>query len=320
MLLGEFPSWFYLSFAIAIGGCVGSFLNVVVYRWPRGINLAHPPSTCPTCQKPIALYWNLPVVGWLALRGRSACCKNKISPRYPIVELIGALLAWALVVFRLEPIAHVLPLGEALVFFFSEYLMAAALVAAAIIDWEEMLIPSQIPLVGYVVGVASAFYRPEVTWLTALCAGAGAAFCIWLPFVWLYKKFRGIEGMGLGDVYLMLVAGAFFGPFGAFFTLFSAAIQGTLFWAISYLLGVKAHEPVGVTRQRQELLEAIEAAEGEEKEELQTYLANDPMGQSPEEYEGSPRVAFGPFLSLAMLELFLFYDDLRGWAWLFLGL
>ena len=95
----EIPLWYSLAVFFVLGACVGSFYNVIVYRMPRGISLINPPSHCPLCKKHIPLYYNLPIVGWLILRGKSACCKQPISIIYPIGEslcgLLGALALYA---------------------------------------------------------------------------------------------------------------------------------------------------------------------------------------------------------------------------------
>ena len=80
----EIPLWYWLLVFFALGACVGSFYNVIVYRMPRGISLINPPSHCPLCKKHIPIRYNLPIVGWLWLRGKSACCKQPISVIYPI--------------------------------------------------------------------------------------------------------------------------------------------------------------------------------------------------------------------------------------------
>src|ERR1700722_20068212 len=86
------PHWFYIPFLFALGACVGSFLNVVVYRLPLGLSLISPPSRCPKCETPLAWYDNLPVVGWIFVRGKCRYCGVRISGRYPIVEAITGLL------------------------------------------------------------------------------------------------------------------------------------------------------------------------------------------------------------------------------------
>ena len=86
------PEWIVLAFLFAIGGCVGSFLNVVIYRLPRDKSLVYPPSSCPSCGKHIRFYDNIPLVSWLVLLGRCRNCKARISPRYFVVELLTAIV------------------------------------------------------------------------------------------------------------------------------------------------------------------------------------------------------------------------------------
>src|SRR3954462_12959236 len=97
MLLSELPIWFVRAFAIAMGLAWGSFLNVVISRVPRGMSVVRPPSHCPACGKPVRAFDNVPVLGYLLLRGRARCCGAKMSPRYVIVELIGGALSLAIV-------------------------------------------------------------------------------------------------------------------------------------------------------------------------------------------------------------------------------
>ena len=81
-----------MLFVIALGGCIGSFLNVVIYRLPRDISLVHPPSTCPSCNTQIKFYHNIPIISWLVLGGKCKYCQAKISPRYFVIELLTALV------------------------------------------------------------------------------------------------------------------------------------------------------------------------------------------------------------------------------------
>src|SRR5690606_14855450 len=92
VLVADLPAWGIRVFALAFGAAWGSFFNVAIYRWPRGLSVVHPPSACPACSKPIESYRNLPIVGYLLLRGRAACCGAPMSPRYLLVEVIGAVL------------------------------------------------------------------------------------------------------------------------------------------------------------------------------------------------------------------------------------
>ena len=312
LFLDLIPGSFVLGLGIVFGLLCGSFLNVVIYRLPRGLSLIQPPSQCPHCGTRIAPYDNVPVFAYLWLRGRSRCCRQKISPRYPTVELIGGLVGGAVVTMKLLPFAHDLSLSTALVHFWLYLVLALGLIAAAAIDLEHMILPDSITWGGTVLGLLSSPLRPDVEplWsaVGALCGYVG----VWFPFIWLHEKLRGFPGMGLGDAKLLALAGAWFGPFGALLTLFGGAIQGTIFAGLTLLIHGKIEEPVAVTEQRAELLSAIEAAEGAERQALLDELRADPLGVSPEEAEGGPRVAFGPFLALTLLELMLFYGPLRG--------
>ncbi|MCH2109116.1 MAG: prepilin peptidase [Polyangiaceae bacterium] len=311
VFLSDLPSWFLLATILPIGACVGSFLNVVIYRLPKGMSLASPPSTCPACSARIRATDNIPVIGWLALRGKARCCQTPISPRYPLVELAGLLLAWALYTFRYAPIAETLPLGPACFQFWIEYGLIAALFAAAAIDMEYMILPDSITLGGALLGLATAYWRTDISLVQSAIGGASGFIVIWLPFIWGYKKLRGFEGMGLGDAKLLLLAGTFFGLSGVFFTLFAGALQGTLVTGILLLTQGKIEEPQAVTEEREELRQAIEDAEGQEKAELQALLDADPLGVAPEEFTGGTRVAFGPFLCLALIEFTIFYEPIH---------
>ena len=93
LTLADLPGPFVTAIAVALGLAFGSFLNVVIYRLPRGESLSYPASRCPGCGQPIAIYDNIPVLGWLLLRGRARCCKIPISVRYPLIEALGGLFA-----------------------------------------------------------------------------------------------------------------------------------------------------------------------------------------------------------------------------------
>jgi leader peptidase (prepilin peptidase) / N-methyltransferase len=312
VFLDELPRWFFLLTAVSLGLCLGSFLNVVIYRLPRGMSLSHPGSCCPTCDKPIAAYDNVPVLGWLLLRGKSRCCKNPISARYPFIELVGGLLAWAIVVAHLEPNWHELTLVKASLLFALYLSLGLALLALAAIDLEHMILPDSLTWGGTIIGIISAPWRPEVSLLESGLGAVLGLVGIWFPFIWLHEKLRGFPGMGLGDAKLAALAGAWFGPLGVLFTLFGASIQGTLVAGITLLTRGKIEEPHAVTQQRQELRDAIEHAEGDDKAWLEKQLADDPLGMDPEDAPGGPRIAFGPFLALTIFELSLFFEPLLG--------
>lgn len=317
--LADLPYWLMAGVAVALGLAFGSFLNVVIYRLPRGESLSHPGSRCPACGAPIRAWQNVPVLGWLLLRGRAGCCGARISPRYPLIELVGGLLAWAI----LETVVLTLPLEtpwwRGLIVFALYLAMGLGLVAAAFIDLEHMILPDEITLGGTALGLLSVPLRADVTWLGAL-AGAAAGFTmIWLPFDFLYGKLRGHPGMGLGDAKLVMLAGAWLGWPGAVFALLAGAVQGTLVALVILLARGRIDEPEAVVREREALRAEIEAAEGDERARLEAELARDPIGHDPEQGLGKARLAFGPFLALATLEFMLFgraiVDGYLGLLW-----
>ena len=140
----EIPLWYSLAVFFVLGACVGSFYNVIVYRMPRGISLINPPSHCPLCKKHIPLYYNLPIVGWLILRGKSACCKQPISIIYPIGEslcgLLGALALYAATGFTTDFTAPVQSLevwADALALFW----LLLGIYPVSAVDFKYKLIP-----------------------------------------------------------------------------------------------------------------------------------------------------------------------------------
>lgn len=142
------------AFVFVFGACIGSFLNVVIWRLPRGESLSHPPSHCPRCNQAIRWWQNLPLVSWLALRARCFYCHQPISPRYPLVELVTALLftaAW------LGQLNAGLP-WDALPRFL---VLIAILVAAALIDADHGIIPNALTYFGMLVAVVTAVLFPD---------------------------------------------------------------------------------------------------------------------------------------------------------------
>lgn len=317
--LAELPPALTTFVAVALGLAFGSFLNVVIYRLPRGQSVVHPGSRCPSCGKPIHAWDNVPVLSWLLLRGKSRCCKTSISPRYPLVEALGGLVGWAVLETRVASLPSETEWWSALVVFALYFTLALGLVAAAFIDLEHMILPDEITLGGTVIGIASTMLRPEADFLEALSGAAIGFVMIWLPFDLLYRKLRGRPGMGLGDAKLTMLAGAWFGWPGAVFALLAGAVQGTVVAIVVFLSQGRIEEPEAVKQERAELLEAIENAEGEEREELLRELEADPIGSEPEEGLGQARIAFGPFLVLATLEYLLFgnwiIQEYLAWIW-----
>jgi len=307
--LADFPPLFLIAFAVALGLVLGSFLNVVIYRLPRGESLAFPGSHCPHCGQPIKPRDNVPVLSYLVLLGRARCCKAPISPRYPLVEAIGGLVAWAVmrsVVLELPPETSIARGGAV---FLAYLTLALALIAAAFIDLEHMVLPDEITLGGAGLGMATVPLRADASFRDSLIGAAVGFFMVWLPFIVLYGKLRGRPGMGLGDAKLVLLAGAWFGWLGAAFALLAGAVQATAVMLALLATGKKLEEPVAVVAERRALHEALATAEGAEREELERELAEDPLAREPAPGLAGARLAFGPFIILAILE-FTFYGPL----------
>jgi leader peptidase (prepilin peptidase) / N-methyltransferase len=183
-----------VALAAVVGAVVGSFLNVVIHRLPRGESLVHPRSRCPGCGKQIASYDNVPIVSWLALRGRCRHCGEPISPRYPVVELLTALTFAAVVLVRGFDDDLILELP-----------FVAALIALAGIDLDHKLLPNKIvyPLAAY--GVIATLLVDRDDLVENLVSGAGA-FAFLLAAVIAYPR-----GMGMGDVKLAGAMGLYLG-------------------------------------------------------------------------------------------------------------
>lgn len=202
--------------AALAGALVGSFLNVVVHRVPLGISVVSPPSRCPSCETPIRARHNVPVLGWLLLRGRCYDCHAPISARYPLVEALGA-VAFALVAWRFAPLAWEAPTGRlaiagALVLVAFVYL-AAISIALALIDLDTHTLPNAIVLPAYAVGLlllGAAALLAEDPWLVLRALiGAAALFLVYFLMAIAYPG-----GMGFGDVKLAGVLGLFLGFLG----------------------------------------------------------------------------------------------------------
>jgi leader peptidase (prepilin peptidase) / N-methyltransferase len=198
------------------GAVVGSFLNVLIHRLPRGESLVRPGSHCPACGAPVRAKDNVPVLSWLLLRGRCRICRVRISPRYPAVELANAVL-WALVFWRAPTLPD----------FFSGAFLVSACLALLFVDAEFFLLPDVLTLTGVAVGIGLSFFsakRTPVQSVAGAALGAGALFL--LGYLW--EKLRGVEGMGLGDVKMLGMIGAFLGPSGVLVTVLLASLLGSV--------------------------------------------------------------------------------------------
>jgi leader peptidase (prepilin peptidase)/N-methyltransferase len=227
------PEWLLWVYAGVLGGCVGSFLNVCIYRLPAGESVVSPPSHCPSCDMAIGWRDNIPVVSWLVLRGRCRGCGARISPQYPLVELVSAAI-WvaAAVRYGLQ--------WEALVV----AIFLTLLLGIALTDARTYIIPNEFSVGGAIAGLLLSFLPGGVTFLQSI-AGAvlGFAFLYLTGLLgeWWLKK----PAMGGGDIKMMAMIGAFLGPLGAVLTVFLGALVGTIvFLPIS--LRTKKLVPFGI--------------------------------------------------------------------------
>ncbi|OGR88324.1 MAG: hypothetical protein A3J74_03140 [Elusimicrobia bacterium RIFCSPHIGHO2_02_FULL_57_9] len=209
------------------GACLGSFINVVIYRLPRGQSLVFPGSRCPRCRKALRFYDNIPVFSWLLLAGRCRFCHRPISPRYPVVELIFACLSAALW-------THWQPY---LYWSIAAILAAGVLMAVALIDWDTFLIPDELSLgllaAGWLAAPINPFFAgsgPVAAVLLSL-AGSLIGFVVgWVTAAAGEKIFKK-EAMGGGDIKLLAAVGAWGGGLGAFDCLMIGSLIGSIYGA-----------------------------------------------------------------------------------------
>jgi len=216
-------------FSFWLGACIASFLNVVIWRVPRGESIVSPPSHCPKCNAPITWWQNIPILSYLALRGKCANCRAPISPRYLLVELLGGALF-------LATFLHLLKFGLPLHVLVVYWIWIALMIVGSFIDFDHQLLPDFVTVGGMALGlVANAydcfFFWGKAYWENYLlyCVGGLALGfgLLWLVR-WLGSKAFKREAMGMGDVFLMGAVGALFGPVAVLFTLMVSAVLGSL--------------------------------------------------------------------------------------------
>jgi leader peptidase (prepilin peptidase)/N-methyltransferase len=263
-------------FAFLLGACFGSFLNVCIGRWPAGMSVVRPPSRCPACERPIRSYENVPILGWVALRGHCAGCATAISAQYPLVELLIALV-WLSAAVVFGPTFLALRVAVFL----------TLMIGIAITDAKHYVIPDGFTVFGLIwvlatslaavwLGAHSAFASPYDAMFGALVGAGAIAIAGWLGEVALKR-----EAMGFGDVTLMAVIGAAIGPQRALLTIFIGAAIGVVVF-----LGVV----LPVTRLRRTTSEPADDANVDAAASL-------------------PLVPFGVFLAPAGI-VALFYGDM----------
>jgi leader peptidase (prepilin peptidase)/N-methyltransferase len=311
--LVDLPPQLIYGVAIVLGLVLGSFLNVVIYRVPRELSLLWPGSTCPNCGKLIAAYDNVPVLSWLMLRGCARCCGTRISVRYPLIEALAGLYAWAIVQTMVAQLPLATPWWRLSLLLLLHLMLGLGLIAAAFIDMQFMLLPDAITVGGALLGLCTAALRPEVSVLGSLIGAMVGFLGIWLPFDVIYRRVRGRVGMGLGDAKLVMLAGAWFGWQGAAFALLAGAVQGTMAMVAVVIAQGRLDEPEAVTEERRQRLAQIESTQSpEERERLLRELAADPVLAQPQPTRlATARFAFGPFLALGTIE----FQLLSGTGW-----
>lgn len=192
----------------------GSFLNVLIHRLPLRISLIKPPSSCPRCREKIKIYDNIPILSFILLKGRCRHCKERISFSYPLVEFLTAMS------FLLLYNQHSLSF-----FFFASCLFASALIALGFIDFNHQILPDEITLPGLVLALFYSLFRHDLNLTQSLfgaVVGSGFLLFVYGAYYLLRKK----EGLGMGDVTMMLMIGAYLGWRQTFFTLILASFVG----------------------------------------------------------------------------------------------
>ena len=304
---------FFAAAIFALGLCFGSFLNVCIYRLPRGKSVVTPRSACPHCGDLIPLYHNVPVLSWLILRGKCRSCKQPISPRYLVIELLTGLLflgcythfGLTLGMLKCTVLGYLL-LG--LVFTDAETKLlpdAMTLPGLALGILFSLVVPVNDLASRIMVGLVSPAMRSEISWRlwslsdSLLGAAVGASFLYGAAAI--YLRTRGAEGMGFGDVKLMALIGAFLGTKLTVLTIFAASLAGSIF-GLSMVLAV------WIKRMRR--IEARGAASRISRDDARRRAWRSAR-LALRHYE----MPFGVFLGGMALLSFLFGNRLLHWYW-----
>jgi leader peptidase (prepilin peptidase) / N-methyltransferase len=304
--------WVADAYVLVVGACIGSFLNVVIARLPHGKSLVSPPSACPRCGARIAWRDNVPIASWLLLRGRCRQCARPISGRYPLVELLTALLVFALWR-RYGP--QWATLGYAV--------FASALVALTYIDLDTWLLPHEITWPLLAAGLLSPLWNPAVHWTDTLL-GAAVGFALFGSIALIGEKLLHKEMMGWGDVWLLAGIGAWLGWQALLPVVLLSAVQGSIVGAVLLAVGRGPAE-----KARAEASASSGSASGgakqpggdqdDDRPASTWYSGQPPTDQPPhapdeEDWVPPPHaVPFGPFLALAALEVLLAGEALFNW-------
>ena len=247
------PYFVSFIFVFIVGACIGSFLNLVIYRLPLKLSVVQPRSNCPSCKKTIPSLGLIPIFGFFLLRGKCYFCKTKISWRYPLIEFFCALLTLIIYVkffdetnfinlfySKLFHFKLILPFLTAL------WLLYTGIVLSAI-DLKHRILPDVITIPGIFIGLILSSCNPHVGFLSSfigLAVGFGGLFLV----TKLYEVIRKRQGMGFGDVKYLGFIGAVVGPLGVFYTLLVASIIGSVIGIVYGIVtkkGLSASIPFG---------------------------------------------------------------------------
>lgn len=206
------------AIVIILGLIFGSFLNVVIHRLPEEKSVVRPRSFCPSCGETIRFYDNIPVISYIILGGKCRRCKARISFRYPLVEVLTALSFWLSYFYYFEdfPVHAVF-----------NALFLWVLIGLALIDYEHQILPNELTLGGAVVFLVYAFFHPFITPVNAIAAAFGSAL-VFAGIYFFYLKVRKIEGLGQGDIKMMLLLGAFLGVDRLVIAILAASFAGLI--------------------------------------------------------------------------------------------
>jgi len=214
-------------YAVLLGLCLGSFANVCIYRIPQNKSIVHPASSCPHCGAKLRFFDNLPLISYLLLRGRCRTCNASISMRYPLVEILMALLSLALFVRFGLHLQYIQFMAFAL-----------TLLILSFIDLDHKILPDVLTLPGVAVGWLVSFLPGGISWadsLIGLIAGGGALYLV----AFTYERITGREGLGGGDIKLLAMIGAWMGWMSLPLIVLMSSLSGAVIGSIFILAGGK---------------------------------------------------------------------------------
>ncbi len=221
--ISRVPPTLSYFFVFLFGLCIGSFLNVCICRLPENESIVFPASKCPKCGHRLSWWENVPVISFFILRGRCSGCKEPISVRYPLVELLTGLVTLFLW-HRFGPSWS----------FLAYFIFSCSLIVVTFIDLAHKIIPDVISLPGILVGFACSFVLPDVSWIDSLLgilAGGGILYVVTWGYYLLTKRI----GMGGGDIKFLAMIGAFLGWKAIPFVIFLSALTGSVIGIIFIL-------------------------------------------------------------------------------------